>query len=192
MKYAPLLAFGLLLLMTACSDVSDTLGFGRNPPDEFAVVDRPPLSLPPDFDLRPPEPGAPRPQEINPAKRASTMLFGPNTRLNNAQERGSFLNTAEADESRSDSEKAVLEAANAGQADPNIREVVDREASQKIVGSRHLVDEILWWRKSEASATTVDAPAEAERIQEAKEKDEPLNKGATPIIERKKSGWLGL
>ncbi len=47
-------------------------------------------------------------------------------------------------------------------------------------------------RKSEASATTVDAPAEAERIQEAKEKDEPLNKGATPIIERKKSGWLGL
>jgi len=182
----------LLFLMTACSDVSDTLGFGRNPPDEFAVVDRPPLSLPPDFELRPPEPGAPRPQEINPAKRASTMLFGPNAKLNNTSERGSFLNNAGTDESRSDSEKAVLEAANAGQADPNIREVVDREASQKIVGSRHLVDEILWWRKSETQATTVDAPAEAERIQEAKEKDEPLNKGATPIIERKKSGWLGM
>jgi hypothetical protein len=50
----------------------------------------------------------------------------------------------------------------------------------------------LWWRKSETQGTTVDAPAEAERIKQAKEKDEPLNKGATPIIERKKSGWLGM
>ncbi len=32
-------------------------------PDEFAVESRAPLTIPPDFDLRPPQPGAPRPQE---------------------------------------------------------------------------------------------------------------------------------
>ena len=32
-------------------------------PDEFAVESRAPLTIPPDFDLRPPSPGAPRPQE---------------------------------------------------------------------------------------------------------------------------------
>ncbi len=193
MKHATLLfALALLTLTTACSDLSDTLGFGRNPPDEFAVVDRPPLSLPPDFELRPPQPGAPRPQEVNPTKRASNTLFGANAKLANMGERTFLEGKPETDEISSDSEKAILEAAGTARADPNIREVVDREAAQKIVGSRHLVDEVLWWRKSESSAPTVDAAAEAERIKEAKEKGEPLNKGATPIIERRKSGWIGL
>jgi len=85
-----------------------------------------------------------------------------------------------------------MSSAGAARADPNIRELVDREASQKVVGNRHLVDELLWWRKTEVPTTTVDAQAEAERIKEAKEKNEPINQGATPIIEKKKSGWLGL
>ena len=33
----------------------------KRAPDEFAVVRRAPLIVPPDFDLRPPDPGAPRP-----------------------------------------------------------------------------------------------------------------------------------
>ena len=65
----------MLLSLAACGGVADTLGLGRNPPDEFAVVDRPPLSLPPDFELRPPRPGAPRPQEIATSRRASETLF---------------------------------------------------------------------------------------------------------------------
>lgn len=34
---------------------------GKRAPDEFAVVKRAPLIVPPDYDLRPPDPGAPRP-----------------------------------------------------------------------------------------------------------------------------------
>jgi hypothetical protein len=186
MKHYVLLAvLGLAALFAGCSDVADTLGLGRNPPDEFAVVDRPPLALPPDFDLRPPKPGAPRPQEINTAQRASTMLFGPKAKM-------ADRDASPPDESRSDAEKALLESAGAAHADPNIREMVDREAAQKVVGTTHLVDELLWWRKPESSATTVDAEAEAERIKEAKEKGEPVNQGATPVIERRKSSWLGL
>ncbi len=128
-----LIAVCMAALLAGCSDVTDTLGFGRNPPDEFAVVDRPPLSMPPDFDLRPPRPGAPRPQDTETKQRASVLLFG--NKNPSASEDSSF---------NYDSEKALLKAAGADNAAPDIRETVDREASQKVVGSRHLVDDLLW------------------------------------------------
>jgi hypothetical protein len=184
--------FGLTALLAGCSDITDTLGLGRNPPDEFAVVDRPPLALPPDFDLRPPQPGAPRPQDESTNKRASTMLFGPGAQVSSTPDRGFLAGNGTSNASHSDAEKALLETAGAAKAETGIREKVDREASQKVVGTRHLVDELLWWRKTEAPATTVDAIAEAERLQESKEKGEPVNQGATPVIEKKKSGWLGM
>ena len=50
-----------LLLCAACTsgEVRDNLGMNRAAPDEFKVVSRPPLSVPPEFYMRPPEPGAP-------------------------------------------------------------------------------------------------------------------------------------
>jgi hypothetical protein len=189
-RFSLFAVLGLVAVLAGCSDVADSLGLGRNPPDEFAVVDRPPLAMPPDFELRPPRPGAPRPQDVNTSKKASTMLFGPNAKVANTSDRN-FLAAGEG-ESSSDGEKALLDSAGASRAEPTIRDIVDREASQKVVGNRHLVDELLWWRKEDSSATTVNATAEAERIKEAKEKGEPVNQGATPVIERKKGGWLGL
>ena len=175
----------LLVALSGCGGAADTLGLGRNAPDEFAVVDRPPLSLPPDFDLRPPRPGAPRPQEVKMQERASRTLFGANAKK-------SFAESGSSDSSASDSEKALLDSAGAAKADANIRETIDRESSQKVAGSRHLVDEVLWWRDPAGAAATVDAPAEAARIKEAKEKGASISEGATPIIEKSKSGWLGL
>jgi hypothetical protein len=43
-------------------------------PDEFEVVQRAPLTIPPDFDLRPPKPGSPRPQEVSVDKLAREDL----------------------------------------------------------------------------------------------------------------------
>lgn len=50
-------------LLSGCSDLKQVIGLDPPMPDEFAVESRAPLTVPPDFDLRPPEPGAPRPQE---------------------------------------------------------------------------------------------------------------------------------
>lgn len=167
----------LVLALGGCEGTADSLGFGRNSPDEFAVVDRPPLSLPPDYDLRPPRPGAPRPQEVKMPERASQALFG---------------GTASETTSSSDAEKALLSAAATEKAEPNIRDVIDREATQKVTGSRHLVEELLWWRDPSSASATVDPAQEAQRIKEAKEKGESVTSGATPVIEKGKSGWLGL
>ena len=43
-------------------------------PDEFAVESRAPLTLPPDYELRPPSPGAARPQEATAADRARKVI----------------------------------------------------------------------------------------------------------------------
>ncbi|MEO1015097.1 MAG: DUF3035 domain-containing protein [Pseudomonadota bacterium] len=49
---------------------------GKNPPDEFAVVTKAPLVVPPDYSLRPPKPGETRPQEQSASKRAQAALLG--------------------------------------------------------------------------------------------------------------------
>lgn len=54
--------------LTAC-------GGGKNSPDEFAVVNRPPLYVPPEADLKPPRPGEPNAQSMDPGRRAFEALF---------------------------------------------------------------------------------------------------------------------
>lgn len=56
--------------------VQDALGMGKRSPDEFAVVSRAPLIVPPEFDLRPPGRGeSPRPSGTT-ADRARATLTG--------------------------------------------------------------------------------------------------------------------
>jgi hypothetical protein len=151
---------------------------GRTPPDEFAVMERPPLSMPPDYALRPPRPGAPRPQIVDTAAQAQETLFNGNG--------------ATAPKAPSQGEQALLEAAGATKADNSIRDTVDRETAQKVVASPHLVDMLMGSGSDEKPATTVDASAEAARIKQDQQANKPVTNGATPVIEKQESGWLGL
>jgi hypothetical protein len=65
---------GLMVLLGGCSNWKQTLGIEPTPPDEFAVEARAPLTVPPDFNLRPPEPGAPRPQEASITNKAQGVV----------------------------------------------------------------------------------------------------------------------
>lgn len=77
-------------------------GYDRERPDEFAVARQAPLVIPPDFALVPPQPGAPRPQDVSAANQALDALFG-----------GSAA--------RSASENAVLDSAGRSGADVGAR-----------------------------------------------------------------------
>jgi hypothetical protein len=67
---------GAAAALPACSHTKAT-GFGnRNAPNEFAVTRQPPLTIPPDYALRPPRPGAPRPQEVGASAQALAAMFG--------------------------------------------------------------------------------------------------------------------
>jgi hypothetical protein len=67
-----------LTQLGACSKgtVQDALGMSKRSPDEFAVVRRAPLIVPPDYDLRPPDPGAPRPNIGTTSDQARVAMTG--------------------------------------------------------------------------------------------------------------------
>lgn len=74
MKMKTLALAGVAVLLTsACT--SGGL-FNRDRPDEFAVQRQAPLVVPPDFNLEPPAPGAPRPAEGTASQQAMEALFG--------------------------------------------------------------------------------------------------------------------
>src|ERR1051326_8023507 len=53
--------------------VGQFICFENRGPAEFAVESRAPLTIPPDFELRPPAPGASRPQEVTAAEREAQI-----------------------------------------------------------------------------------------------------------------------
>lgn len=63
-----------LAALPGCRDVRMALGMDQGGPDEFAVESRAPLLIPPDFNLRPPQPGATRPNEVTAADRARRVI----------------------------------------------------------------------------------------------------------------------
>ena len=69
-----LVCLGGLSLLSGYSNFKQMIGLDQPMPDEFAVESRAPLTVPPDFDLRPPEPGAPRPQEKSAEQQAQQVM----------------------------------------------------------------------------------------------------------------------
>lgn len=65
---------GVAVLLTAGCTSGGFLN--RERPDEFAVQRQAPLVVPPDFNLVPPAPGAPRPAEGTSQQQAMEALFG--------------------------------------------------------------------------------------------------------------------
>lgn len=66
-------ASAALLLTSGCASGGM---FNRDRPDEFALQRQAPLVVPPDFNLVPPAPGAPRPVEGTASQQAMEALFG--------------------------------------------------------------------------------------------------------------------
>jgi hypothetical protein len=73
----PLLAvagFAAIVLLAGCSDLKQAIGMDPVGPDEFAVESRAPLTIPPEFDLRPPQPGARPPHQVTAAEKARQAI----------------------------------------------------------------------------------------------------------------------
>jgi Protein of unknown function (DUF3035) len=128
--------------LAGCQSTSRALGMGKVTPDEFKVVTKAPLILPPDYSLRPPQPGEPRPQELQPESAARTALLG---------ERQA--------EQRSDGEKLLATKAGADKADPLVRYVVDDEFGGVAHKDKSFSDLVIFWRKGQPTTLPVDPAA---------------------------------
>lgn len=166
--------------LAGCQSTQAALGMSKVTPDEFRIVTKAPLVVPPDYALRPPAPGEPRPQELQPESAARTALLG----VREAQV-------------RSDGEKLLVAKAGADKADPLIRYVVDDEFGDVAHKDKSFADRVMFWKKDDPAAKApasaavdntsapVDAAAEQARVAE-------LTGGKAIVIKREGSGKLKL
>jgi hypothetical protein len=164
------------LSLAGCGSAQRALGMSKVTPDEFRVVTKAPLVVPPDYALRPPAPGEPRPQELQPESAARLALLG----QREAQ-------------ARSDGEKLLVGKAGAEKADPLIRYVVDDEFGDLAHKEKSFADRVMFWRDGapaqpgaiDNNAAPVDPAAEAERVK-------ALTGGQQVVIQRQRAPRLKL
>lgn len=121
-----LLMSGLTGLAGCSGTVSENLGLGKRQPDEFQVVRRAPLVLPPDFNLRPPEPGAAGPATQDVSAQAQQILTG-----QTPSSSSSIPTPVPVEAQQSQGEQALL-AQTSVQAEPNIRQLLVQEDAELV------------------------------------------------------------
>nr|WP_279347214.1 DUF3035 domain-containing protein [Govania unica] len=67
----------LALSLGGCSSLGNALGFSKRPPDEYEIVSKAPLVVPPDYGLRPPSESEMGLKERNPRDLAYRAIFPP-------------------------------------------------------------------------------------------------------------------
>jgi hypothetical protein len=144
-----------LAALGGCSGtVQESLGLGKRSPDEFQVVRRAPLILPPDYSLRPPAPGQPGPVSQDTAAQAEEILTGqPRVPVETSQSEG----------------EQVLLAQSKVQAEPGIRQILANEDPELINldESRFLFILDFQRRALQPKPNVIDPVAEARRLQAA-------------------------
>ncbi|MBB5692161.1 DUF3035 domain-containing protein [Muricoccus pecuniae] len=178
----PLLLLPLLLLAGCGSDTTRALGLTRDAPDEFQVVTRAPLSIPPSIgDLPTPRPGAQRPQELT-ARESGESTLAPAAAL------------GEGRRSRPTGAEAAL-LAQAGRASGasstgNIRRQVDEESLRLDRPRQNVVERLMFWQDPPRPGTVLDPQREAQRLRENSALGRSPEDGETPIIQRRQRGLL--
>ena len=173
-------AAATLLGLSACSgDIERTFGLTREAPDEFTVTTRAPLSMPPDFNLTPPRPGASRPQELSAQQEAEAALV-PEAALG-----------TEAGPETPGQQALVNEAGPPAPADTRAKIDAEQELDQP---HRGLTERLMFWRSTPEAGAAVDPVKESERLRENAALGQPPTVGETPIIQDKKpsGGFLGI
>lgn len=156
--------------LAACDGgVQDALGLNREAPDEFTVVSRPPLSVPPEFTLRPPQPGAPA-LGFEADEKARSLLTGKDS---------TSVAPVTSSDTQSGGAASLLKRAGAANADSSIRDKLQTDAATPVDTSDAptLLDQITGAEKREP---VVDAKKEAERLRTNKDTGKPVNEGEVP------------
>lgn len=171
----PIALVAVLVAATAasgCSSLSRAIGASRSSPDEFRVMTHAPLTLPPDYNLRPPRPGEARPGESDPSGEARAALFGDNV-----------------GQAASQGERSFITAAGAATADDNIRDTIDYEAQGVVRRNEGFVDRLLAFGGSGAPAASPINPQTEEQRLADEEAVRRATGGGQVTIRRERGGF---
>lgn len=152
----PALFLFAVLMLSACSSGNGLIG-AKNAPDEFEVVIRPPLTLPPNFTLRP--------NDDNDA--ASANLANAQAGVSAIGQSQSLLGT-----NNSANASSFEELFGTDQIIPNIRNIIDEETLGIQLDRRVPLEQIFGGQPE--VGPDLDAAAEAYRIRQAIKDGQPL------------------
>ena len=180
-----ILSILLLTSLTACtgSEVKSTLGLKKKAPDEFMVLSRPALTVPPSFDLPEPQSASLTPPKDVSANNAKQVIFGATTTkketkvlANNkkANAENIFLNKAGVEKSQSDI-RSVLE--------EDIRAEQPAAPEQEEKGFFGRLFEPI--KLDEKPDPVVNPQAEKDRIKENKARGEKVDGNETETVQPK-------
>lgn len=180
----------LVMGLSGCSDTRKALGIDKAPPDEFTVVSGAPLTMPPDFNLRPPRSPSDKPPSETAAQAGRQTVF----RVADSKAQPGAAAAPKIGSNGkplSAGEQALISKAGAGGADPSIRQQVDKDTSQlNADNSGSFVDSLLFWREPATPGEAVDAQREAQRLRENSALGKAPSAGDTPQIQRTQRAWL--
>jgi hypothetical protein len=151
----------MALSLIGCQSLREAAGITKEPPDEFAVVTKSPLVIPPDFNLKPPKPGAAPTNQVSPTQSAQAALFGDDPAAAAAAIPGNF----------SPEERVVLANTGGAAADPSIRKQIASDEKQMEATDDSFTDQLLFQSPDPYKGAPLNADAEAQRIDAAKAKD---------------------
>jgi hypothetical protein len=176
---------GSALALIGCESIREAAGVTKDPPDEFAVVTKSPLVIPPDFNLRPPKPGAAPTNQSSPTEAAQAALFGDDAAAAAAALPGNF----------SPEERVLLANSGGANADHSIREQIASDAKNMEATDQSFTDELLFSSPDPDKGTPLNADAEAQRIQDAKAQGQqiagsPKAPGTPPATNPKDSATI--
>lgn len=157
----------------ACNSVRSFAGMGPTSPDEFAVVTKAPLIIPPDYNLRPPAPGAAPTNEPPPAEAARAALFDNPTQASSAAKLtpGTY----------SRGEQSLLVAAHVERANPSIRKQLQSDEASMQGADDDFTNSVLFWQAPKTSDSPVN-PATANAPAAPAQQPQPAP--------QKSSGWF--
>lgn len=183
---ATALLVAVAVLAGCGEDTKRSLGLSKPAPDEFSVVSRAPLSLPPNYTLRPPRPGAEGAVQSEAREQARQTVFrGPEAAQSTTQ---TAARPAAPDRSRGES--VLLGRAGAVNATPAIRDTIDRESAVLARADESFLDRLLNFRDPQSHEPVVDAAAEDRRLREAQALGKASAGENVPVIQRKQRGLL--
>jgi hypothetical protein len=122
--------------LSGCSSIRSAAGIDKSTPDEFAVVTKAPLVIPPDYNLHPPKPGAVPTNQQSPTASAQAALY--------ASDESGANPTPQSGGNFSDGEKAILAQANATNADHSIRQEIASDEKSMQGADESFTDKVLF------------------------------------------------
>ena len=166
----------VVLSMAGCESIRDAMGVTKQPPDEFAVVTKAPLIIPPDYSLKPPKPGAAPLNQVSPTESAEAALYSDDPKTVASTITGSYSN----------GEKMLMAQTGAAAANDSIRQQIAADNANQQSADESFTDHLLFGGGDSDQGHPVDANAEKARI-DASKTAQPAQQAQ---IKKDSGGWL--